>query len=144
MYEKINLDSWREFRNSLQWFDDDEKILKTMDYWSNAPMVNYVLDWDKPDSWITPWEIINDDYYDTNAIAYMMSETLILSGFDASRIRLEFIQDKIDSSRLMILVIDNRYVLNYSYNEIVEYSNIKNRIIKYVEYIKDGEKYVNR
>ena len=135
-----NLSSWREFREYISKFDDDKKIREVVKYFSSFPIVNYVLDYNVPEKWITPWEIISDDYYDDIALSILMCETLVLSGFDAKRFKLKYVTDIVDNSSFMILVIDGTKVLNFSYNQIVNYNDIKNRIriIEKIEKTKDS------
>lgn len=139
----INIKSWKDLRDKIKWFDDDNKIVEVLNYWSKVATVHYVMDWDKPKTWLTPWEIIHDDYYDDVAIAYMMAETLILDGMSPDRIELRYIQNVNDKSRFMILIIDDTLVLNYSYNEIVLLDDIKSNLITYSRYKKQDEQYIN-
>lgn len=139
----VHIKSWKELRDKIKWFDDENKIIEVMKYWQKVPTVHYVMDWDKPEKWLTPWEIIHDDYYDDVAIVYMMAETLILDGMDPSRIELRYIQDKTDKSRFMILIIDGKYVLNYSYDEVLTVKQIQNNIITYSRYSKIDDKYTD-
>lgn len=139
----VHIKSWKELRDKIKWFDDENKIIEVMKYWQKVPTVHYVMDWDKPEKWLTPWEIIHDDYYDDVAIVYMMAETLILDGMDPSRIELRYVQDKTDKSRFMILIIDGKYVLNYSYDEVLTVKQIQNNIITYSRYSKIDDKYTD-
>lgn len=139
----VHIKSWKELRDKIKWFDEENKIIEVMKYWQKVPIVHYVMDWDKPENWLTPWEIIHDDYYDDVAISYMMAETLILDGMDPSRIELRYVQDKTDKSRFMILIIDGKYVLNYSYGEVLTVNQIQNNIITYSRYSKIDDKYTD-
>mgnify|MGYP001240061360 CR=1 FL=1 len=135
-----NLSSWREFREYITKFDDDKKIREVVKYFSSFPIVNYVLDYNTPEKWISPWEIISDDYYDDIALVILMCETLVLSNFNTNRFKLRYVTDTVDNSSFMILIIDDHKVLNFSYNQIVNYDDIKNRIriIEKIERTKDS------
>lgn len=139
-----NISEWRELRSQLSNYDDKNKLIETLNYFSKIPLVNYVLDFNNPDSWLTPWEIIVDDYYDDICIVILICETLMLSNFDSDRFKLKYVQDSVDNSSFMILIVDDKDVINFSYNQIVSYNDIKNRIrtiqsykIKNSKYIKD-------
>lgn len=125
---------WREFRTLLGTLTAEQQINSVVEYWSKMPLTNFVMDWDDAQSWPTPWEIISEDYYDSVAIAYMMLETLKAVGWDESQFELRYIQDKVDNSRMMILILDNETVLNYSYNEIVSLNDIEAKLANMIRY----------
>lgn len=129
---------WREFRLELPGFDEMEQLEKVATWWAKAPLHHYSIDWDNPENWPTPWELIHENSYCPAALAYLMHQTLALSGWDPNRLRVVFIRSE-DDQRL-VLVVDNRFVLNFSHGEIYDYEDIKetNRIIG--EIIIDGDK----
>lgn len=110
---------WREFRESLKNLTDYEKIELTMKYWQKAPLTTFVINWN--DNFPSPWEVINDGYYDSILIAYMIKETLILTDFEKERIKLCYIRNK--DFEGMVVIIDNKFLINYSYDEILDYDN---------------------
>lgn len=136
-----NMKSWRDLREEIIDKSPIEKITSTVEYWSKVGRVNYYMDWDKPENWVTPWEIINDDYYDDVAISIMMLETLIYTGFDESEIQLFFIINKEDNCRFMVCVVDGKYLLNYSHNEVIDFEENKNKftIIDSFKRMKTGK-----
>lgn len=116
---------WREFRESIKDFSELEKIEKVMKYWQKAPLTTFVIDWDTA-SFPSPWEVINDGYYDSILIAYMIKETLILTGFEKDRIKLCYVRN--NEFEGMLVIIDNKFLINYSYDEILDYNNYKNNL----------------
>lgn len=133
--------SWRDLREEIINKTPIEKITETVNYWSKVGRVNYYMDWDKPENWVTPWEIINDDYYDDVALSIMMLETLIYTGFDTSDISLHFIINKEDNCRFMVCVVEGKYLLNYSHNEVIDFEENKNKfsIIDSFKRINNGK-----
>lgn len=116
---------WREFRLALTKLDEADQIKKVAELWAMAPIQNYLLDWETTDNWPSPWEIINEGYYCPVAIAYLMHQSLALSGWNPDRLELQYIRNIEESWQTMIMVIDNKLVLNYSLGEIVNLEDIE-------------------
>lgn len=57
------LRSWREFRSNLDSITLDNALPKIAEFWARAPFVPYNLDINNPDSWPSPWELINENIY---------------------------------------------------------------------------------
>lgn len=114
---------WKEFRDYLGTIEDDfVKFDKTMKYWQNAPFSKFVINWN--DKFPTPWEVINEGYYDSILIAFMIKQTLVFSGVKEDRIKLCYSRNA--DFEGMIVVIDNKHLINYSHDEILDYENYKN------------------
>jgi len=121
--EKDRLLSWREHRNTLAKLEDTEKFKALTRWWATAPICAYSIDADDTKNWPTPWELLNEGVFCTSGIAYMMAATLLLSGFDRSRLSMPFIKGQ-DDERLVVL-IDDQIVLNYSYGEVFDWDEIR-------------------
>ena len=124
---------WRDFRKDIKNLSSDEQILGVVNYWSKMPVVNFVLNYNEYDKWPTAWELITEGYFDSISIAYLMMETLVICGWNKDRFKLEYIKPDDSSEYIMVLIIDNRLVLNYSYNEVYN--------IDEYEYIRCIERY---
>jgi hypothetical protein len=114
---------WRDLRESIESIENDLDVLSTVrTYWEKVAVVNYLLDYDHPETWPTPWELIHNGYFCHNSLAYMMYYTLYFSDDVrwANRIELKLVQDINNNEIVIVLFIDNRYLLNYSYNEIID------------------------
>lgn len=114
---------WRDFRKNIKNLSEEEQINQVVNYWSKMPIVNFVLNYNEYEKWPTAWELITDGYFDTVSIAYLMMETLIICGWDKNRFRLEYIKPDENSEYLMVLIIDDKFILNYSYNEVYNIEN---------------------
>lgn len=137
-----NIQRWRDFRETIKSLPEEMKIKEALRYWEKSALVNFVLDYEDPEQWPTPWELISDDYYDSIVISIMIVETLILSGFHHERFELRYIHNDYDSSRFMIVIIDGKLVLNYSYGEILDFQDIKDKIKTIQKIIRLEEKYI--
>lgn len=121
--EKERMLSWRELRNKIQSANDTEKKLDLLlDWWSKAPICKYSIDAFDPTDWPTPWELLNENMFCTSAITYMMAQTLLLTGFDESRLELKYVKSS-DDERLVLLV-DKNLVLNYSFGEVFLWADL--------------------
>lgn len=121
--EKDRMLSWRELRNLIQPLSDDEKFIEVTRWWAKAPICRYSIDAENCSSWPTPWELLNEGVFCSSGLAYMMAMTLILSGFDKSRISMPYIDDGDD--RRLIVLVDGQIVLNYSYGEVFQLADIR-------------------
>ena len=127
---------WRDFRKTFnEDQSDEEQLLETANYWQEFPIhAHYIIDVDRPKRWPTPWELLHKGDFCTNSLAYMMEQTLLLADerWTKDRFQLMFIDNKTLSAMAMILVVDNKYVLNYSQNQIFNFDFIeKTCIIQY-------------
>lgn len=109
--------AWRELRSLIQ-DDGKETLEKVAKWWLAAPLGTVVIEWDKPEFWITPWEIIGDNVFCENTIAYMIFKTLSLSNLKP---KLFHIVGDCDE---MLVVSINGYVLNFSAGEVVTTSEM--------------------
>lgn len=133
---------WRDFRLSFSKDETDlEQLAKTVNYWHQFPILNHFLDIDLPNRWLTPWELIMGGDFCSDCLAYLMEQTLLMSDdrWTNNRLQLMYISDKVNYTLLMILVIDNKYVINYSYNDVNNFDIIKETcIIQHTYQVKDN------
>lgn len=123
---------WRDFRLSFTKDEtDSEQLIKTVNYWQQFPTLNYLLDVDFPNKWPTTWELIMKGDFCVSSFAYLMEQTLLMSDdrWTQDRLQLVYIDDRANSTQLMIVVVDNKYVINYSYNEVNNFDFIKETCI---------------
>ena len=125
---------WRNFRKELKNKEEKEQLEEIAKYWSNIPLKMFSIDWDRPDTWTSPWEMLYEFDLDSNAVAILMEQTLILSGWDALRIKLCYINNIVRKDQTMAVIIDNKYVLNYSVGEVFDLDRVKNDCIFLVKY----------
>lgn len=118
------LKEWKNFRSDIATLNTFEKILKTIDFWKDAPLVNFVLNYNEYKDWPSPWELIYENFYDSIVLSYVMSQTLLLIDEDQSH-ELWYIKPDIEHDYCMILIVDDMYVLNYSYGSVILKDNLK-------------------
>lgn len=132
---------WRDFRSTLYDLDELDKLNAVAEFWSKLPLVTYVIDWHQPQTWPTCWQLLHDGYFDTCAVAYLMEQTLILIGWDPSRLKLLYIKNTKIEEQMMTLLIDDKWALNYSYGEVFDFCKIKNDCLILATYqVVDGKR----
>ena len=132
---------WKSFRDSLDNISEEDQLLMTMKYWNQFPLVNRCIDPYSPENWPTPWELIDESCCCNYSRAYMMKETLLLTAdkrWSNDRLKLKYIIDEKLSDEFIILVADNKYVINYDLDRIIQFDFIvKNCIIRHEYYVED-------
>lgn len=115
---------WREFR--LETMDQDmtdiEHMQMVVDWWSPAPLSSRSIDPYDSTDWPTGWELVVNCDICEFSIALGMEQTLLLreGRWNAERVELALVNDK-ESIKLVVLV-DNRWMLNYDYGKIFDFS----------------------
>ena len=57
------LRSWREFRSSLDLLSLEDALVRTAEFWTEAPFAPYNLDPGNFANWPDPWALINENVY---------------------------------------------------------------------------------
>lgn len=115
---------WREFR--LETMDKDmsdmEHIQLVVDWWSPAPISARTIDPYDPVGWPTGWELVVSGDVCEFSIALGMEQTLLLreGRWTSDRVELALIVD--DDNIKLVVLIDKRWMLNYYYGEIFDFS----------------------
>lgn len=125
VYGNDRLTEWKGFRDSLESSDDPLKDVAEL--WSRAPFVSPYLDPQNPAEWPDPWHLILDLRLDELAIALGMLYTIKLTHrfIDTKcEIHMSMLPNKNDPSYL--LIVDEKYVLNFEYKNVVGISDIEN------------------
>ena len=133
------LEDWKTFRKSLTDDLSESEILNRLaEYWTRAPITRFYLDFDHPETWPTPWELIHSGEFCSTGIAYLMFKTLELAPtekFKKSEMKLYWIKDLEIEDLCMVLVIENRYVLNYYHGEVKDWEDLKTHCQIICEYL---------
>lgn len=132
--------AWRDLRELIGTFEFEKQLDVVSKFWWQAPMQTYAIDFDRPETWPTPWEMIYQNGYDTSARALMMAETFILAfddkGFD--KFELHYIKDYVVEDMIMILNI-NGFILNHQFNSVLREEDLEGHYQIYSSYEKDGK-----
>jgi hypothetical protein len=128
MKPEHRLHDWKIFRESLTTLAKEEQLIETAEYWSVVPLVKYYLNFDKPDTWPTPWELLNEGQFCRSGVAFMMYKTLELCKggvWTPEQLKLVLINDLTNEETYLVLVVEDEYVLNYDHARVVRWSNIE-------------------
>ncbi len=125
------LTAWKEFRESLETSQTPFKDLA--EFWAHAPFVSHYLDPNNPSEWPDPWHLVLDSRLDELAISLGMLYTLKLTRrfMDAS-CEIHTSMSPEDLEPRYFLIVDNKYVLNFEYREVLDYqeiSKVKTRLL---------------
>ncbi len=136
------LASWKELRRSLADLDEADALARVAEYWGCAPVSNFSYNPEMPEDWPSAWEMVSRGEWCRNMLAVAIEFTLRLAGWDASRLKLIYLRDYDISEELLILKIDDKYALNYSVGQVVDYPQTEQVITGIWQF--DHKDYVSR
>lgn len=132
------LADWKTLRESLKTLPLDEQLARVAHYWGQAPLDRFAYDADDATSWPTMWEMIAENRWCRNSVAIGMEQTLRLSGIDASRLKLSYIKDYDLSDMVLVLIVDETYVLNYEHATVNPIPETRRDVLIEWRYAKRG------
>lgn len=113
------LSAWREFRLKLDQLSLDAALQEVCTLWSFAPYVTYYLDPAKPQEWPDPWQLLSENYYCDLAKTLGIFYTIALSKHGANDVKLQIYNDTHRKEQINIVVVNDKLVINYHFNRIV-------------------------
>ena len=129
---------WRMTRDQLTSDKLDLEHLEIVTrFWSYAPISASFLDWDHPNTWPDPWELISEMVFDPSAVALGMKYTLLLGEdqrWSPKRLELNLICSNDKTQQSLALIVDSEYVLNFEYGLIVPIDKVSNEFIVQLRY----------
>jgi hypothetical protein len=114
------LSDWVQHRKLID--SSDTPFEDVCEFWNNAPFVPYnrKVDPYNKKSWPTPWEIIIENKYDDFTKSLMIALTLKYTNkFKDTPIEIQMLVDSNDENRYNVVVVDNKFVLNFKDQEPV-------------------------
>lgn len=133
--EKVR--AWRSFRLEVSWLDRDEILDRTAKLWATAPIAMPHLDFDLPDTWPQPWDLISYHSFDEVGKALGIYYTLYLTNrFDKRDLDVVLYNNKESSTTTPTVDVYNKYTLNWSHDKVVNTSTVvksssNNRLWRY-------------
>ena len=135
---------WKALRTSLTSEQSDlQQLEKVAKWWGQCPLSKNWFDWDNPADWPDPWELITTKNLDYSAIALGMEYTLLLSEegrWDAERVQLWLASDSKKTLQHLVVVADDRWILNFEHGKVVENSD---DILVHSRYCYDSKHHIN-
>lgn len=127
---------WKDFRKSLMINTDVTGALKAVaEYWAKAPLVLIAYDTNDALNWPSPWEMIQANEWCRSSVAIGMESTLRLAGLPADRMKLKLILDRDIQELLLVLIVDEAWVLNYDWGFVQPCPTTDHRILKEWQYV---------
>ena len=122
---KKRIQRWRELRKRICELSDLLEQLKVvLEFWNSTPVGVKKIDPYDESTWSTPWEMLHQNDYDENVVSLGMAYTLHYSNIAC---RLLLVQNVEKSDIKLIVLVDNKHILNYNYNTI-ETTNIVDEV----------------
>jgi hypothetical protein len=118
------------------------------EFWKHTPLGSRILDWDDPASWPDAWTMMHDADFDESSVALGMFYTLLLSEdqqWTADRLTLILIRDNNMQIQRLVLLIDDRWLMNLDHGRIMEKERIMPQLMVQQRYRYDGKSHtINR
>lgn len=109
------LKTWRSFRKEIQDLEDKPCLEKVVEWWKYTPIGSRVIDPYESKEWPDPWNLIYIGNFDENAVALGIAYTIHLLDWPCEVLLVQ--NTKLSFVGLVVLV-DDQYVLNYTYGSI--------------------------
>jgi len=117
------LKKWRSFRQSIDKENLEDSLQELVDWFKTAPLSSRVIDVYDNTLWPDPWDLLYAGDMDENAIALAMAYSLQLADVDCE---VMLVQDNKLSFLGLIVLVDNEYVLGYTYGVVDKKSALVN------------------
>ena len=114
------LADWKQFRRSLSTLEEEQQWQAVAQYWAQPPLLSTSPLMLLLDTTPTIWDMIYDNKWCRNSVVLGMEATLRLAGLAADRMTLRLLQDSL--CEVLVLVIDDRWMLNYDWGCLSPYS----------------------
>lgn len=114
--------TWRSLRQELSDKSSQEVIERVNNWWTYSPWVKKIIDPYKPESWPTPWVLIEKGEFCRSAIALGQAYTLWLCKPDMA-VELWLVNNFSEKDIHLVVVIEQTIVLNYTLGQILDLKN---------------------
>lgn len=136
--------AWRDLRESIKEKTLEEAALDVSLWWWQAPIVQFTIDYDRPETWPTPWEMMYENEFDNTARAYMMAETLLLAGLVTEYdLEIVILNCKDLEEIKSLVLVEKRIILNYAYNSVNDTSVLSDGCYAISRLELSGKKWVS-
>lgn len=125
------LKEWRKFKLFLNnEMTDMEHLIEVNNWWAQCPLSARSLDPYTAETWPSGWELIYRGDFCRSAISLGMEQTLLLRNgrWNSDRVKLHLIDDNKEDI-FLVVNIDDKWILNYEYNNVIEVSKTKFKIL---------------
>lgn len=117
------LKEWRRFRKQAESLEDVACLQEVVDWWKFTPIGSKAIDPYTTKEWPNPWDLIYTGNFDENAVALGMAYTLHLMDWP---VEVVLLQETKKSFIGLVVIVDDKYVLGYTYGIVDKLSELKN------------------
>ena len=117
------LTAWRTFRRTLADLEDEDCLHQVVDWWKLTPLGKSDINIYETKDWPDPWELLWVADHNEDSIALGVAYTLALSGWQCE---VALIQCQENSFLGLVVLVDDQYVLNYTYGCVDNISILDN------------------
>ena len=110
--------AWRELRQQAIDNTTDNVVQSINTWWTYSPWVKKTMDPYKPDTWPTPWELINRGEFCRSAIALGQAYTFWVASPNINA-ELWLINNFSEKDIHLVVVIDEKTMLNYTLGHVL-------------------------
>jgi len=110
--------AWRELRQNAVDMTVDNIVESVNTWWTFSPWVRKTIDPFKPETWPTPWDMINRGEFCRSAIALGQAYTLWMTTPN-SNVELWLVNNFSEKDVHLVVVIDEKTVLNYTLGQVL-------------------------
>jgi hypothetical protein len=110
--------AWRELRTKLKDKATNEIIEEVDQWWTFTPWVRKTIDPYKPETWPTPWDVLNKGEVCRSAIALGQAYTLWITS-PTCDVELWLVNNFSEKDVHLVVVIDKKTVLNYTLGQVM-------------------------
>lgn len=110
--------AWREFRVNSVDVAIDTLIESVNTWWTFSPWVRKTIDPYKPETWPSPWDMINKGEFCRSAIALGQAYTLWMTSPNTN-VELWLVNNFSEKDVHLVVVIDEKTVLNYTLGQVM-------------------------
>lgn len=126
---------WREFRQELPQLCEHDQLCRVAKWFAQCPTSNYSVEWDEPNAWPTPWDLLHAGYPCTTGVSYLMERTLVMSGWDPNSIHLVLVGDFHNSDQRMMPLVNDEWLLNYDVGDLVDFDTLRSNVVILSRYV---------
>jgi hypothetical protein len=118
------IESWREFRDSLE--QDSDPVKTTIEFWNKAPISAMSCDPFDQNSWPLAWQLIDENKYcDFSKILAIYYTLKLTDRFKDSYFEIQIANDKKEHRFYYLLIIDDN-IVGYRYDSAVTRKELPN------------------
>jgi len=144
---EARINAWKNLRSQLT------EELVSMDYfkivtdfWSVAPLCNVKLDYDHPESWPDPWELMYKGDYSQDSVSLGILYTMVLGNdqrWEPEKLELVQLMDIMSNKTRIAVRVNYTWLINWEYRKTLYWPTIKDRVQVQRRYVYDPNTHIH-